>query len=139
MPEQAKFQHAAGTQFRLQAFLLIRDSQRRILTVQTTDWPGKWAIPGESLLMNEDPADAAARVARLWFETPLKPRFHGFFNYPATGAFDDRWYLLFIFEAEAPANLKGTPDTVEMKWVKPGESPGTFAMSHKDVWDRIKE
>jgi hypothetical protein len=59
-------------------------------------------------------------------------------SFPATGADDDRWYLLFVYHADAPANLKGTSDTVAIEFHAKSDPPaGGFAMAHLDVWNAL--
>lgn len=133
----ARFNHENGTGLRLQCFLIVRDEKRRVACLRLADNPQAWNLPGESMRLNEDPRDAAQRVASTWFETPLAPRLADVYSYPATGPDDDRWYLLFVYEADAPVNLKGTPDTLEVKFVAPKEAPGPFAHDHVSVFAKI--
>jgi hypothetical protein len=88
------------------------------------------------MFVNESPDEAAVRVARMWFQTPLGLQLDRVLSYPATGPGDDRWYLLFVYHADAPADLKGTPDTVELKFREKGDPP-QWAMSHGDVWPQL--
>lgn len=134
---QAKFTHEDGTGLRLQAFLKVVDDAGRLACLRLDGYDG-WTLPGETLRLNEAPHEAAARVASSWFATPLAPKLVDVFSYPATGPDDPRWYLLFIYEAKAPAGLKATPDTLEVRFAKPGEAPGPWAMSHADVWAKIR-
>lgn len=137
-PLLAKFVHeSAPVKLRMQAFLAIRDGQRRIATVRLEDHPEAWRLPGENIVLNEDPADAARRVAKSWFATPLSPKLVDVLSYPATGGEDDRWYLIFLYEAQAPTELKGTPDTVETRFVERGRAPGAWIADHGSVFDRI--
>lgn len=134
-PMQARFVHESGTQLRMQCFVTIRDAEGRVATVRVQGIDG-WCVPGESMQLNESPDQAAVRVARTWFETPLGLQLDRVLSFPATGPEDDRWYLLFIYHAEAPADLKGTSDTIEMKFRNKDDAP-QFAMSHGDVWREI--
>lgn len=134
-PVQARFKHENGTQLRLQCFLAIRDAQGRAATVRVQGIEG-WCIPAESMYLNESPEQAAVRVARMWFQTPLGVQLDRIVSFPATGPEDDRWYLVFVFHADAPANLVGTPDTLEIKFRGKDEA-APFAMSHADVWPHL--
>lgn len=135
-PVQARFTHENGTQLRMQCFVTVRDAQGRVATLKVDGIDG-WCIPGESMLLNESPDQAAVRVARTWFTTPLGLQLERILSFPAMGAGDDRWYLLFVYHADAPADLKGTPDTKEIRFSDRSDPPAPFAMSHKDVWDEI--
>jgi hypothetical protein len=135
-PVQARFAHENGTQLRLQCFVTVRDAQGKVATCRIQGYDG-WCIPGESMLVNESPDEAAVRVARSWFVTPLGLQLDRILSYPATGGEDNRWYLLFVYHADAPADLKGTPDTIELAFRGKDEAPAAWAMSHGDVWDGL--
>lgn len=134
-PVQARFAHENGTQLRLQCFVIVRDQEGRVATLRVQGIEG-WCLPGESMLVNESPDQAAVRTARTWFETPLGLQLDRILSYPATGPEDDRWYLLFVYHADAPADLQGTSDTIEMKFRAKDDVP-TFAMAHRDVWEQL--
>lgn len=137
-PILAKFQHESEpVKLRLQAFLSIRDAQRRVALVRLSDRDDVWRLPGENVQLNEDPADAARRVAKMWFETPLQPKLVDIQSYPPTGGEDDRWYLILVYEAAAPAGLKGTPDTVELAWRAPKDATGPWYSDHGSVVARL--
>ena len=151
-PVQARVTHENGTQLRMQCFVTIRDGQGRVATVRVQGIDG-WCLPGESMFVNESPDQAAVRVARMWFVSPLGLQLDRILSFPATGPEDDRWYLLFIYhavvaprhdlssaaasDADAPADLKGTPDTLELVFRGKDDAPPQWAMSHKDVWDSL--
>lgn len=135
-PVQARFAHENGTQLRLQCFVIVRDAQGRVATMKIQGYDG-WCLPGESMLLNEAPDQAAVRTARSWFDTPLGLQLDRVLSFPATGADDDRWYLLFVYHADAPANLKGTSDTLALEFRGKDDAPGPFAMAHQDVWNAI--
>src|SRR5260221_12054954 len=97
-PLQARFAHENGTQLRLQCFVIPRDAQGRILAIRIQGYEG-WCLPGESMLLNESPDEAARRVAKSWFETPLGMQLDRILSFPATGPEDDRWYLIFVYNA----------------------------------------
>lgn len=136
-PVQARFAHENGTQLRLQCFVTIRDAQKRVLAVRVQGIEG-WCLPGESMLVNESPDDAARRVVSTWFETPMQLWLDRVLSFPATGAGDDRWYLLFVYGADVPPGPKGTPDTLETKFFPVGEPPEPLAMAHADVWAKLE-
>lgn len=137
-PLPARFAHETEpVKLRLQAFLTVRDAQRRVAAVRLEDEPDLWRLMGEQIQLNEDPHDAARRVAKSWFATPLSPKLVDVQSYPANGPDDDRWYLIFVFEAAAPANLQGTPDTLELKWLSRGETPGKWYSDHSSVFARL--
>ncbi|HWG90002.1 MAG TPA: NUDIX domain-containing protein [Candidatus Thermoplasmatota archaeon] len=140
-PVQAKFNHPNGTSLRLQAFVVVRAADGRVAAVRTQDNPDVWFLPGETLLLNEDPAEAAKRVLRSWFTTPLDaPELVDVFSYPATGGEDNRWYLLFMYQLQLSpgALLEATPDTLELQFITPGENaPGPWGADHKSVWEMI--
>ncbi|HEX2022109.1 MAG TPA: NUDIX domain-containing protein [Candidatus Thermoplasmatota archaeon] len=133
----AKFAHENGVQLRLQCFVTIRDAQDRVGLVRVEGIEG-WCIPGETMLVNESPDQAAVRVARTWFRTPLGLQLERILSFPATGGDDDRWYLLFVYHADAPAALEGTPDTQEVRFFGLDETPSPFAMAHADVWGALR-
>ena len=135
-PVQARFAHENGTQLRLQCFVTVRDPEDRVLALRIQGYEG-WCLPGESMLVNESPDDAARRVVATWFETPMQMWLDRVLSFPATGPEDDRWYLLFVYSADAPANLKATPDTLESKFFAVKDAPPAFAMAHKDVWEKL--
>ena len=135
-PVQARFAHENGTQLRLQCFVTVRDAQGRVATMRIQGYDG-WCLPGESMLLNESPDQAAVRVARLWFQTPLGLQLERVLSFPATGPEDDRWYLLFVYAADAPAGLQGTSDTIALEFHGKDDAPAQFAMSHRDVWDQL--
>lgn len=135
-PVQARFTHENGTHLRLQCFVVVRDAQSRVATVRVQGIDG-WCLPGESMFVNESPDQAAVRVARMWFATPLGLQLDRVLSYPATGPEDDRWYLLFVYHADASADLKGTPDTLELRFRAKDDPPAQWAMSHRDVWDQL--
>lgn len=135
-PVQARFTHENGTHLRMQCFVTVRDAQGRIATVRVQGIDG-WCIPGESMFLNESPDQAAVRVARMWFTSPLGLQLDRVLSFPATGPEDDRWYLLFVYHADAPAGLQATSDTLELQFRGKDEPAPQWAMSHKDVWDQL--
>lgn len=137
-PVQARFTHENGTHLRLQCFLIVRDAQERVATLRVQGIDG-WCLPGESMFVNESPDQAAVRVARTWFESPLGMQLDRVLSFPATGPEDDRWYLLFVYHADAPAGLKGTPDTEEIVFRSLKDAAPRFAMSHIDVWRALAD
>lgn len=137
-PLQARFRHVdANRELRLQCFLTVRDAEGRVATLRIQGIDG-WCIPGESMRLNESPDQAAVRVASTWFATPMQVWLERVLSFPATSDEDNRWYLVFVYAADAPAGLKGTPDTDELAFRALGEPPSPFAMSHADVWNALK-
>lgn len=136
MAAPAKFAHENGTQLRLQCFVTVRDDKGRILLLRVQGIEG-WCIPGETMLVNESPDEAAVRVARTWFKSPLGLQLDRILSFPATGGEDDRWYLLFLYHADAPADIQATPDTQEMMFHPLHAPPTQWAMSHGDVWEAL--
>lgn len=129
------FYNREGLLLRLQAFVIVRNKDRRVACLRIEGYDG-WMLPGETVLPNESPHDAAARIGKTWFVSPAKTRLVDVQSYPDTD--DGRWYMLFIYEADEPAGgLKGTPDTREIAWAPVGKAPGTFAMDHADVFARL--
>lgn len=151
-PPQARFVHENGTQLRMQCFVAVRDSEGRVATLRIQGYDG-WCLPGESMLLNESPDQAAVRVARSWFQTPLGLQLDRIISFPATGPEDDRWYLLFVYHADAPAGrvlsaagaadpnappgLAGTADTLDIVFRGKDDAPEAWAMSHADVWPQL--
>lgn len=125
-----------GLGLRLQCFVAVRDAQRRIAVVRLKGNPEQWMLPGESFRPNEHPDEAARRVCEMWFGQDLQARFAGWQNYPEAN--DQRWYLLFLYEAHAPAHLAKPDDTEEIRFVAPGHAPGPFAMSHGEVFAQLR-
>jgi hypothetical protein len=137
-PTLARFRHETAPVFlRLQAFVIPRDAQRRVAVLRLEDDPTLWRLSGEQIHLNESPADAASRVASLWYSTPLAPHLVDVQSYPPAGGDDDRWYLVFIYETKAPPDLKGTPDTHELRFVNVGEAPGPMFGDHASVLARL--
>lgn len=134
-PVQARFTHENGTQLRMQCFVIVRDGEGRVATLRVQGIDG-WCLPGESMLVNESPDQAAVRTARTWFVSPLGLQLDRILSFPATGPEDDRWYLIFVYHADAPADLQGTSDTLEMAFRGKDDAP-QFAMSHRDVWQQL--
>jgi hypothetical protein len=135
-PVQARFVHENGTQLRMQCFVTVRDAEGRVATLRVQGIDG-WCIPGESMLLNESPDQAAVRTARTWFVSPLGLQLDRIMSFPATGPGDDRWYLLFVYNADAPTDLQATSDTQELKFRGKDDAPDVWAMSHRDVWDQL--
>lgn len=136
-PWQAKFAHQNGTSLRLQCCLTVKDVQGRVAAVRLPEFDG-WCLPVENMLLGESPDDAAMRVARSWFASPLRPRLSRILSFPPTGGDDTRWYLVFVYEAAAPEDVKATPDTEEMAFFAPENGPDAWAMSHDDVWNALQ-
>lgn len=134
----AKFVHENGTQLRMQCFVTVRDANDRIACLRVEGIDG-WCLPGETMLVNESPDQAAVRVARTWFRSPLGLQLDRVLSFPATGGDDDRWYLLFVYHAEAPAELLGTDDTLEIMFHPPGAPPEQWAMAHGEVWAALTQ
>lgn len=132
----AKFTHemGAGPRLRLQAFVVVRDEARRILCLKEKDVG--WMLPGELLAVNEAPDDAARRVVATWFKTPLQMWLTEVLSFPATGPEDDKWYLIFLYEADAPEGLAYAEGTEEGKFFPAGKGP-EFAMAHADIFTRL--
>lgn len=134
----AKFAHKeSDVELRMQCFLTVKDAQGRVALVRVQDIDG-WCIPAETMRVNESPEQAAVRVARTWFTTPVGMWLDRVLSFPATGPQDNRWYVVFVFAADAPADLKGTPDTEEIRFCALDAPPGPFAMSHRDVWTALQ-
>ncbi|MGQ0535736.1 MAG: NUDIX hydrolase [Methanobacteriota archaeon] len=136
--DPTRFFNADGLQLRLQCFLLVRDAKRRIACVRLKNNALAWNLPGETMRPNEDPNEAARRVAELWFGEKLAPKVAQVVNFPEEGG-DKRWYVLFLFEADAPAGgLKAPEDTEEIRFVEPGTIPGPWNLDHGSVWARVR-
>ncbi len=134
-PSPTNYTNSDGLGLRLQCFLVIRDAARKIACVQLKGTVG-WSLPGETLQPNESPDATATRVAHQWFGISLPSQLVAVQSYPEDG--DRKWYLLFIYEAQAPA--KGLPlldDTAKVTFAAPGSPPGTFAMDHGTVFGRL--
>jgi ADP-ribose pyrophosphatase YjhB (NUDIX family) len=128
--------NSEGTGLRLQCFLVVRDADRRVACVRLKNNAQEWMLPAESFKPSEAPEEAAKRVAESWFGQDLGAKLVGFQNYPDTG--DQRWYLLFVFEAQAPkGGLKKPDDTEEIAFAPVGKAPGPFAMDHGTVFAKL--
>gem|GEM_PF-7088139 len=136
----AKFTlHDAPAELRLQCFLLIRDEHDRVALAKLQDTEG-WAFPAETMRFNESPDEAVARVARSWFEVPPSEVWlERVLSFPATGPEDSRWYVLFVYGAKAPGDLKPTPDTEKLSFFAMDKPPERLAFSHVDVWRALQE
>ena len=134
----AKFAHKeADVEFRLQCFLTVKDAQGRVLLMRIQGVDG-WCLPAETMRVNEAPEQAAVRVARSWLSTPVGMWLDRVLSFPATGPEDNRWYVIFVFAADAPSDLKATPDTEEMGFFALDAPPAPFAMAHRDVWTALQ-
>lgn len=137
LPAKFTLQESTG-ELRMQCFLIIRDEQDRIALAKLQDYDG-WTMPAETMKFNESPDEAVARVARSWFEIPPSEVWlERVLSFPATGPEDNRWYVIFVYGAKAPADLKATPDTEKIVFAAPTSPPGPFAMSHADVWRALQ-
>lgn len=138
-PLEAKFVHElGGVKLRMQCFLTVRDDKDRIACMRIQNFDG-WVLPGENMRVNESPDQAAVRVARMWFKSPLGMQLDRVLSFPATGGEDDRWYLVFIYHADAPADLVPTEDTEELMFHPPNAPPEQWAMSHGDIWAALTQ
>jgi ADP-ribose pyrophosphatase YjhB (NUDIX family) len=137
-PEQPHhWVNSEGLGLRLQCFLLVRDADRRVACVRLKEPGDRWSLPAESFRPNESPDDAARRVSTSWFGTDLRPKPAGFLNFPEQDG-DQRWYLLFLYEAHAPKGGFALPDdTAEIAFAPVGKAPGPFAMDHGSVFARL--
>lgn len=135
-PAPAKFRHENGISLRMQVFVLARDAHERIATQRIQGYDGS-CLSGENLLLNEAPDEAALRVVRGWYGSPMEPRLERVLSFPATGGDDDRWYVVFIYGAKAPADLKTTPDCEALEFRALDAGPESWAMSHDDVWKAL--
>lgn len=137
---ESPFHHvnAQGLALRLQVQLIVRDEEGKIALVETESYqPGHWWIPSETLKPNEDVKEAAGRVSETWFGEDLEPELADVFTFTAdTEAGERAWYIVHVFETTEPeSGLEELPDTVEIRFVAPGEDPpGPFAMDHGSVW-----
>lgn len=129
--------NAQGLQLRLQVFVKVKDAEGRIALVQLKENPGFWWLPAETLQPNEPVKEAAKRVCKTWFGDELDPRVSDVVTFPyAEGDPAVKWYIVHVFEADAPeGGLELLDDTKEITFVEPGsEPPGPFAMGHEDMW-----
>lgn len=132
-PLQAKFPHESGVSLRLQCFVLPRDGEGRI-AVQRIQGIDGWCLSGEMLLINEAPDAAAQRVVRSWYASPMETRLARVLNFPAMGNGDTKWYVVFVYEAQAPADLKRTPDCEALEFRALDDPPAPWGLSHEDIW-----
>jgi len=136
--DPSKFFNGDGLSLRLQCFLVIRDADRRIACVRLKGSEGRWSLPGENVRPNEDLHEAARRVSQMWFGTDLQPRIADILTFPEEND-DKRWYVLFLYEAQAPrGGLPKLDDTDEVAFVPAGKAPGEFGMDHASVFARLK-
>ncbi len=135
-PIPAKFANEFGTRLTLQCFVTAKDKQGRIALNQLEGFDG-WCMSGENMLVNESPDDAAERVCSLWYETPLKPRLDRVLSFPATGGDDIKWYIVFLYTADAPDDLKATSDAKALAFYALDAPPNEWAMAHDDVWNAL--
>lgn len=138
VPEQPHhWVNSEGLGLRLQCFLVVRDRDRRVACVRLKANPQVWSLPGETLKPNEDLLAAAERVSHAWFGHGLDLHFAGVQNYPDTG--DGKWYVLFLFEGDAPKEgFKLPDDTAEIAFAPVGKPPGPFGMDHGTVFGRLR-
>jgi len=129
-------QHA---ELRMQCFLLIRDEKERVALAKLADYDG-WTFPAETMKFNESPDEAVARVAKAWFDVPpTEVWLERVLSFPATSHEDNRWYLIFVYGAKAPADLKPTPDTEKLQYHALDAPAPKLAMSHADVWHALQQ
>ena len=130
------YRNGQGLLLRVQCFLAVRDTDRHIACVKLKENDG-WSLPGETIKPNENPDDAARRVAQMWFEIDLPLRIASVQSYPDDGE-DHKWYVIFIYEADAPpAGLKILDDTEKITFVKAGNPPSPMVMDHGEVFERL--
>ena len=129
--------NSEGVELRLQVFVAVRDADHRVACVRLKNNPGQWYMPGESVLPNEDLNAAARRVTESYFGQALDGRIADIVTWPTDA--EGAWYVLFLYEAHAPkTGLKKPEDTEEIAFAPPGKAPGEFALSHGDVFARLK-
>lgn len=130
------FQDEGVWQAHLQVFLTVRDAQRRVACVQLDSKPGEWMLPSENCFEGKDPTGLVQDIVPRWFRTPLRPRLVQAQNYPPEDG-DEHWMVVLVYEAEAPPELKGTPDTTALRFAPAGEPPGPMFKDHAAVWRRL--
>lgn len=129
--------NSKGLSMRMQVFLTVRNSQDEVALVQLEKPPGHWWLPAETLQPNEPLTEAATRVSETWFGVDLEPEIADIVTFTSDGP-GEPWYHLFLFEARAePEDFELPGDTVEVRFLEPGEEIGPFAMGHADVWPKL--
>lgn len=138
-PPPARYLHEkAGTGLRLQCFLFLRDESDRIAVSRIEDFPDSWLLPGEMIREGEHPDDAARRVAGLHFASPVEgATLEDVLSYPPDPPDNDRWYLIFVYEARAPDDLEVPDDTLELAWADPDDPPTPLGFDHATVWEEV--
>lgn len=121
----------------MQVFLAVRDAQRRVALVQLDNHPGQWMMPSENCFDGTDPNALVRDIAPRWFRTPLpEPRLVQAQNYPPEDG-DGHWMVVLVYEADAPRDLQGTPDTTALRFFPAGEPPGPMFKDHATVWRKL--
>lgn len=134
-----------GLKLRLQVFLIVRDAEGRVACVREKERPQVWNLPGETVPPNVDLNETAGKVSELWFVDRLPASVADVQTYPADRDDpNDKWYVLFIYEAEAPdpsaddGGLKMPDDTAEIRFFPLDEPPEAWGMDHGSVFERLK-
>lgn len=128
-----------GLSLRLQAFLTVRNAEDEVALVQLDKPPGHWWLPAETLRPNEPVHEAGKRVSETWFGVDLDPELAEVINFSAEEE-GEPWYHLFVFEARGELEDFDLPgDTVEVRFLEPGEEIEPFAMGHAEVWPKLGE
>ncbi len=137
--ELARFVHdGTGQGLRLQCFVLPRDAEGRLASLRIEGYEDAWLLPGEMMLLNESPMEAAERVAETYFTTPLEDlSLRSVESWPPEDPDDGKWYLVFVFDALAPEGLEGTPDTLELDYFAPDDPPTPLGFDHASIWQRV--
>lgn len=135
----ARYSHdKTGSGLRLQAFLILRDESDRISVQRIEDFPDSWLLPGEMLQEGEDPRDAADRIAGMYFDTPVEGiELDDIVNFPPDPPDLDRWYMIFVFEADTPDDLDFPDDTLEHRFADPDDPPTPLGFDHATIWEEV--
>jgi ADP-ribose pyrophosphatase YjhB (NUDIX family) len=135
----ARYSHdKTGTGLRMQAFLILRDERGRIPVQRIEDFPDSWLLPGEMVQEGEDPRDAADRIAGMYFESEVEGiEFADLLNFPPDPPHHEKWYMIFVFEAEAPDDLAFPDDTLEHRFTDPDDPPVPLGFDHATVWEEV--
>lgn len=127
-----------GSGLRLQAFVIPRDPEGRIAVQRIEQFPDAWLLPGEMLQEGEDPADAAERIAGMYFSSPVEGiELADVVSYPPEPPENEKWYLIFLFEGQVPADPDTPEDTLELAFHEPGEPPAPLGFDHATIWEAV--
>lgn len=138
-PHPTHFWNKDDLQLRLQCFVIVRDDEGRVACVREKERPQVWNLPGETVPPDTDVRGFSRDVSELWFVEPLETRPLDVLTWTTDEPGVDKWYITFLFEADAPEDGLDKPDdTEEIRFFALDEPPAEFAMDHGSIFEALK-